>query len=152
MIAWLAQGGPVVWPLLALSLVSATVTLERLLFWGRLRGRDDRLRAVAREQGVERLERRLTRGMLWLDTTVTVAPMLGILGTVLGIIQSFELLSGHGPPDPAAVSAGIAQALVSTAIGLVVAISALLPLNWMRGRVQAALAEVESDIAAEPAR
>jgi len=141
---WSAKGGPGVWPLLGLSLVAATVSIERLLFWSRHRSRSGELLAFAWEQGIERTERRLARGMLWLDTTVTVAPMLGILGTVLGIIDSFQLLSGEGPPDPAAVSAGIAEALVSTALGLVVAISALLPFNWLRGRVLAALAEIES--------
>lgn len=78
----------------------------------------------------------MSRGQSLLDTVITMAPMLGILGTVLGIIDSFNILSLQGVENPTAVVGGIAQALISTAMGLVVALSALLPYNLFRSFIQ----------------
>ena len=71
----------------------------------------------------------LRRGFAVLDTVITLGPLLGILGTVTGIIRSFHLLSASGVRDPAAVTGGIAEALLTTAAGLIVAIGALIPFN-----------------------
>lgn len=71
-----------------------------------------------------------------LATIVTAAPLLGILGTVLGIIRSFELLgAGEAIGDISGVAAGIAEALITTAFGLIVALISLFP--WMVFRAQA---------------
>ena len=70
--------------------------------------------------------------------------MLGILGTVVGIIQSFELLGGDATiTDPSQVSGGIAEALISTATGLVVALLALFPYMLFRSRQDRALGRLE---------
>lgn len=79
---------------------------------------------------------RMKRGMSVLDTIITLAPLLGILGTVVGIIESFDLLGQAGIEDPQAVTGGIAQALVTTAAGLSVAIVTLLPYNAYTRRVE----------------
>ncbi len=85
------------------------------------------------------------RGLLLLSTVVTASPMLGILGTVIGIIQSFELLGGDATiTDPSQVSGGIAEALVSTAAGLVVALTALFPYMVFRGRQDRSLGRLEA--------
>lgn len=76
--------------------------------------------------------RRLARGLGVLDTIVTLAPMLGILGTVTGIITSFSVLGTAGVEDPTGVAGGIAEALITTAAGLIVSIAALIPLNGGR--------------------
>jgi len=78
----------------------------------------------------------MSRGQSLLDTVITLAPMLGILGTVLGIIDSFNILSLQGVENPTAVVGGIAQALISTAMGLCVALLALLPYNLFRAFIQ----------------
>jgi len=73
---------------------------------------------------------------LWmLDTIVTAAPLLGLLGTILGIMDTFNALSSGGVSDPAAVSRGIAAALLATAIGIGTALYALTNLNLLR-RIQ----------------
>lgn len=77
----------------------------------------------------QKLVRNLALGLGVLDTIVTLAPMLGILGTVTGIITSFDLMGSSGVDDPTGIAAGIAEALITTAAGLVVSIAALLPLN-----------------------
>lgn len=69
---------------------------------------------------------------LWmLDTIVTAAPLLGLLGTILGIMDTFTALSSGGISDPAAVSRGIAAALLATAIGIGVALYGLLGHNLL---------------------
>lgn len=76
------------------------------------------------------------KARLWLfDTTVTAAPLLGLLGTILGIIDTFVALARSGISDPAAVSAGIGTALYATALGIVVAIYALLAMNFFQERL-----------------
>lgn len=87
----------------------------------------------ALEYEAKRLVKKLAFGLGFLDTIVTLAPMLGILGTVTGIIASFNLLGASTAADPAAVSSGIAEALITTATGLIVSMVALVPLN--AGRV-----------------
>ena len=67
---------------------------------------------------------------LWLlDTIVTAAPLLGLLGTILGIMDTFNALSSGGISDPAAVSRGIAAALLATAVGIFTALYGLLGHN-----------------------
>jgi biopolymer transport protein ExbB len=69
---------------------------------------------------------------LWLlDTIVTAAPLLGLLGTILGIMDTFAALSGGGISDPGAVSRGIGDALLATAIGIGVALYGLLAHNLL---------------------
>ena len=72
----------------------------------------------------------MNRGLFALDTIITMAPLLGILGTVLGIIDCFGFLSTATYIDPSLISSGIAQALVSTAAGLSVSLMTLIPYNW----------------------
>jgi biopolymer transport protein ExbB len=77
----------------------------------------------------------MRRGMAVLDTIVTVAPLLGILGTVTGIIGAFNMLGGSEIPDPKAVVGGLAEALITTAAGLIIAIGTVIPFNLFRARI-----------------
>ena len=94
----------------------------------------------------DRLLDRLRRGLSVLDTIVTVAPLLGILGTVTGIIRSFHLLSSSGAMDPSAVTGGIAEALLTTAAGLIVAILALVPFNIFTAQLRRVARDLEQNI------
>ncbi|MDQ6685636.1 MAG: MotA/TolQ/ExbB proton channel family protein [Pseudomonadota bacterium] len=77
------------------------------------------------------------RRLLWLvDTTVTLAPLLGLLGTILGIIDTFTALAAQGVSDPQAVSAGIGTALFATAAGIGIAVSCLIFNNYFNERVE----------------
>ncbi len=77
----------------------------------------------------------LRRGLAVLDTIITLGPLLGILGTVTGIIRSFHVL-GNDTVDPTIVTGGIAEALLTTAGGLAVAIFALIPFNFFVAMVR----------------
>lgn len=179
------KGGVVMYPLLACSLVSLTLILERGLFWIREKRRADsalldevlelaRLREYqkikARAEGaVDYVARVLVCGLVHreyslskamemaameeikrmkrylpvLDTLITAAPLLGILGTVIGIIHSFDMLGQAGIQDPQAVTSGIAQALITTAAGLMIAIFTLFPYNYFMSKVERAAVRIE---------
>jgi biopolymer transport protein ExbB len=93
----------------------------------------------------ERCRARLERFLPALSTVITAAPMLGILGTVTGIIDSFGLLgSAEAVRDTTAMAAGISEALYTTAFGLVIALVALFPYNIFRERADRALAVLEA--------
>lgn len=86
---------------------------------------------------------RMGRFMGILDTMITVAPLLGILGTVLGIIESFNMLDSFGIENPQAVTGGIAQALITTATGLAIAIVTVFPYNYFNSRIEKAAKIIE---------
>lgn len=78
-----------------------------------------------------------------LDTMITVAPMLGIFGTVIGIIASFKVLGSAGISQPQEVVSGISQALITTAAGLFISIMAVFPFQYFNSRVENAVHEIE---------
>ncbi|MDY6952231.1 MAG: MotA/TolQ/ExbB proton channel family protein [Thermodesulfobacteriota bacterium] len=179
------KGGVVMYPLLACSLLSLTVIVERTIFWIRKgRATDNRLVAtvleLARRRQYEEIKKntrgtadyvvkilvcglvhrqyslakamemaateeikRMKQYLSVLDTMITAAPLLGILGTVIGIIHSFDMLGQAGIQDPQAVTGGIAQALLTTAAGLLIAIFTLFPYNYFMSKVEEAALRIE---------
>lgn len=185
MLDFFLSGGPVMYPLLACSLIVTTVIIERCIFWiktGMRRNRSmlDEVMELCRQgnwpavqektrgcrdyviriliSGILHREfsmlkameaasadeiKRMRRFMGVLDTMITVAPLLGIFGTVLGIITSFEMLGTAGIQDPKAVTAGVAQALITTAAGLAIAILSVFPYNYFNAKVELAAQDME---------
>ncbi len=190
MIDLFLKGGPIMWPILATSIVALTAALERIFFvfleatrrncrqeseiitlveQGDIAsavklGRDsqdfvvralikalehpsrfsDAILAAARQE-----LRRYSRGLTILDTIITLAPLLGLLGTVTGMIRSFGMLGGTELGAPTAITGGIAEALIATAFGLGVAITALLPFNYLNSceeKARLALEDAASQI------
>ena len=108
------------------------------------------VRQRPREQIKERLEdvgrhlvHQMERFLNTLGTIAAVTPLLGLLGTVFGMIEMFLEIVGAGLGDANALAGGIGQALVSTAAGLCVAIPALMFHRYFRGRIQAYVVEME---------
>jgi len=87
--------------------------------------------------------KRFSQGLSSLDTIITLAPLLGLFGTVTGMIHAFGLLGGKELEAPTVITGGIAEALIATAFGLVIAIVALIPFNYLNGRLEEARHEIE---------
>jgi biopolymer transport protein ExbB len=87
--------------------------------------------------------KRFRRGIPILDTVITLAPLLGLLGTVTGMMGSFSLIGGE-LSAPGAITGGIAEALIATAFGLGIAITALIPFNILNTKLEEAGHEIES--------
>ena len=87
----------------------------------------------------------LERYLNTLGTIAGVSPLLGLLGTVTGIIKAFNAIEAGGAGDPRALSGGIAEALVATAAGLCVAIPSLFAYRYLRGRVERIVVAMEKD-------
>ena len=80
-----------------------------------------------------------------LGTIASLSPLMGLLGTVLGMIRTFNAITTAGIGNPASLAGGIAEALITTAAGLTVAIPALLAYKFLRGRVQALVVQMEKE-------
>jgi len=91
-----------------------------------------------------RLRVDLERNLGVLGTLGNNAPFIGLFGTVLGIIKAFADLSRNSGGGAAAVMSGISEALVSTAVGLMVAIPAVIAFNFFQGKVRKTLARVDA--------
>jgi biopolymer transport protein ExbB len=171
----IVKGGIVMIPLLACSLISLALTIERLVFWGRIKSQQavqsilalveagdfDKALKVGRDSP-HPIARVLAAGLAHrnpapakameaaaqaqipvlksrlgtLDTIITLAPLLGLLGTVVGMIGSFDIMSEAGMGQPHAVTGGVAEALIATATGLLIAILTLVPYNYFTARVE----------------
>ncbi|MEX0741383.1 MAG: MotA/TolQ/ExbB proton channel family protein [Phycisphaeraceae bacterium] len=103
--------------------------------------------AAAADEAITLQRPRLERFMPTLGTIITAAPMLGILGTVTGIISAFRILSDEAVTDPSMVGMGIAEALLTTVVGLVIALVVLFPFNAFRAQVDRSLGRMESLVA-----
>lgn len=99
--------------------------------------------SMAMESAAAEELRAMRRYMGVLETIVTVAPLMGILGTVVGIIHSFDMLGASGIGDPQAVTGGIAQALITTAAGLSISILTVLPCNGFNSCAEGAALAIE---------
>jgi len=152
----------VLWLLIALSVASLAVMIERAWFYARHRIDSSKLAAEMRGllaeqqelvgkdalagamEGAKANERmRLERNLAYLATLGSNAPFVGLFGTVLGIIKAFHDLAANQAGDPSVVMSGISEALVATAVGLMVAIPAVVAFNFFSRRVTAKMADVD---------
>ena len=89
------------------------------------------------------IDQSLSRGLWVLETIVTAAPLLGLLGTITGMMHAFNLIGNNGLVDPTGVTGGVAQALIATALGLFIAVIALFAFNFFSRRQSQVLDEME---------
>lgn len=180
------KGGPIMWPILILSIITLGVVIERVIFLvserlqrdknsvesflglvehGKineamdcgLNSRDPVARILAhglehREvslsnalvQGAAQELDRFNRGLVVLDTAVTLGPLLGLLGTVIGMISSFGIVGASALAEQQqAITGGIAESLITVTFGLSVAIVAIIPLNYLNSMLERKRRELE---------
>ncbi len=128
------KGGLVMWPLLGLSVLALALIAQRFCL----------LLALKRGNGVPttqaELAGRIQRGIEHIFFISSVAPTFGLLGTVLGIIKSFTVLS-MARPDPQILSQGLSEALFTTAAGLAIALPCQIAGHFLQQSLDGALAE-----------
>jgi len=95
------------------------------------------------EEAIMLVMPRLDRNLWVLDTAVTLGPLLGLLGTIIGMIDSFNVLGISGTSNPTAVTGGIAHALIATAFGLLIAIVCVVFLNYFNKRIRLAVNQMD---------
>ncbi|MDD4932469.1 MAG: MotA/TolQ/ExbB proton channel family protein [Methylacidiphilaceae bacterium] len=181
------KGGPIMWPIAVLAVITAAVLLERGIFVFQaslqkdpktvrsvfdlaergsldeavsvacrskdvvaqvlgegLRHRDSSL-TEALSEGASAVLHRYHRGLVVLDTAVTLGPLLGLLGTVTGMMRAFSLVGGGElAGKQAAITGGVAESLLAVCFGLGVAIAAIVPLNFLNARAERVRREVEA--------
>lgn len=129
-----------------IQLLAETSPLGRILAAGLVNRHHDReIVKEAVEDAGRHVAPELDRYLNTLGTVAAISPFLGLLGTVLGMIEMFSGISSHGVGDPAVVAGGIAQALITTATGLGVAIPSVMFFRYFRGKVNALLVDMEQE-------
>lgn len=186
MIEFFFKGGPVMWPILILGVVTVAALLEKVIFLvseqsvrnpkliqkifelaekGRyeeaiaigekskynvaqvvvegLRHRNSMPVDAMIEAANEQIER-YSRGLVILDTAVTLGPLLGLLGTVTGMMHAFSIVgTGEIAGKQAAITGGVAESLIAVSFGLAIAILAIIPLNFFNARTEKVRRELE---------
>lgn len=129
-----------------IEMVRASSPLGRVLAAGLVNREHDRqiLREAIEDTG-RHIAPELERYLRTLGTIAAISPFLGLLGTVLGMIEMFAGIGTHGLGDPSIVASGIGQALITTASGLAVAIPSLIFYRYFRGHVLELLIDMEQE-------
>jgi len=156
-------GGWIMWPLLLCSILTVVVFIDRMIalrkekvippkltetVWSWIKNDqidEERLRALHNSSPLGRV---LAAGLVHRKQSGTVAetaPLLGLLGTVWGMIKVFSAIVKEGVGDPSVLAGGISQALVTTAAGLLVAIIAKIAYRYLHGRVSELVIDMEKE-------
>jgi biopolymer transport protein ExbB len=109
------------------------------------RHRDRVLMMEAIEDAGRHVAHELERYLGALSTIAAISPLLGLLGTVTGMIRTFKAITVAGVGNPTAMASGIAEALITTAAGLIIAIPALVAYRYLRSRVDSHVIEMEKE-------
>ncbi|ADN75626.1 outer membrane transport energization protein ExbB [Ferrimonas balearica DSM 9799] len=137
---FMARGGPLLWVLAAVVLMIWVLMMERVLFlalrfpaqsaqwqaqWQARSERTSWYAVACREGMLGRAERGLNANLDFIKALVAICPMLGLLGTVTGMISVFDVMAAQGTGNPKLMSAGIAMATLPTMAGMVAALAGL---------------------------
>lgn len=120
--------------------------LGRILAAGLInRERDRAIMKESIEDTGRHVAHELERYLDTLGTIAAISPLLGLLGTVIGMVKVFTAITTHGVGNPTVLAGGIAEALITTAAGLTVAIPALIGYRYYRNRVDALVVDMEKE-------
>ena len=117
----------------------AAVLHEGLAYYDTSTDELERRMSDEAQRWIPKLEKRLEI----LDTIITAAPLMGLLGTITGMMSSFQVLSTKGVNEPNAITGGVAEALIATATGLIIALVCLLAYNYFNSLVRQYVQSIE---------
>ena len=133
-------GGPVLWPILITALLMWTIIIERYWFlrlvypgkvikalqeWDSRTDKQTWYAHQVRDMLISRIDVALNKNLLLLKTLIALCPLLGLLGTVFGMVQVFDIMAVTGTANARAMASGISMATIPTMSGMVVALSGL---------------------------
>jgi biopolymer transport protein ExbB len=95
------------------------------------------------DAGLVQIHHKLTDGLVYLTISIAGGPYVGLLGTVVGVMITFAIISKEGEVNVNAIAPGIASALLATVAGLIVAIPALFIYSYLNGRIKNTTAEIQ---------
>ena len=133
-------GGPVLWGILMVTIIMWTLIIERFWFfqyllpqkrleiideWGSINNKGDWFSMRMRDQMISEVSTETKRFLLTIETMMQILPLLGLLGTVVGMIKVFDVMTFFGTGNARLMASGVSQATIPTMAGLVAAISGL---------------------------
>jgi biopolymer transport protein ExbB len=158
-------GGSITWILVSMNVVGLSLIVWRLFILRDFKKRiesesknlahelKDRFKSVNLlgqmdlvKDGITQRVHELEFGMTSIKVIATTAPLLGLLGTVIGIYQAFQVISSKGLTDPGQFASGISYALITTIVGLIVAIPHYIAHNYLSGELDAMEINIEKHI------
>ena len=165
LIDFINAGGSITWILVAMNVLGLSLVLWRLFIFRDFKkkiGEEAKLLADDLEKrfntkfllskmdlvkdGISQRVHELEFGMTSIKVVATTAPLLGLLGTVIGIYEAFQVISSTGLQDPAKFASGISYALITTIVGLIVAIPHYIAHNYLSGELDALEINMERHI------
>lgn len=165
LIDFINAGGSITWILVAMNVIGLSMILWRLFIFKDFKKRlGEEAQIVAKEMqtqyqtnsllshlelvkdAIYRRVHELEVGMTTIKVIATTAPLLGLLGTVLGIYEAFQVISNTGLNDPGKFAAGISYALITTIVGLIVAIPHFIAHNYLSGELDSLEIKMEKHI------
>ncbi len=137
----LKQGGFFMIPLLLCSVVMVAIIAERIIIFGQIMKKP-----LITYDNLDRIIQKLRYRLMPLYTVLVISPMMGLIGTVIGLMRSFHLLgSQEAITDPVIISQGISEALITTATGLIIAVISTIFYNYFNYRLENYVQEYNSE-------
>lgn len=165
LIDFINAGGSITWILVGLNIIGLSLIFWRIFILKDFRKRlNDEAKVIASDMSsqfqtksllshlelvkdaISRRVHELEFGMNTIKVIATTAPLLGLLGTVIGIYEAFQVISAKGLNDPGQFAEGISYALITTIVGLIVAIPHYIAHNYLSGELDALEIQLEKAI------
>ena len=154
-------GGPVLWGILMVTIIMWTLIIERFWFfqyllpqkrleiideWGSVNNKGDWFSMRMRDQMISEVSTETKRFLLTIETMMQILPLLGLLGTVVGMIKVFDVMTFFGTGNARLMASGVSQATNPTMAGLVAAISGLYIANLLKRKADDELASIADQL------
>ena len=154
-------GGPVLWGILMVTIIMWTLIIERFWFfqyllpqkrleiideWGSINNKGDWFSMRMRDQMISEVSTETKRFLLTIETMMQILPLLGLLGTVVGMIKVFDVMTFFGTGNARLMASGVSQATIPTMAGLVAAISGLYIANLLKRKADDEISRIADEL------